>query len=124
MTEGDAALEKRPGINARRGVTLEINNIAIAVPALGFEKMIKANLVEGGRRREGGYMTADTALFAVGAHNHGHRVPADNALDPPFYLTTAGIGRLLVNRNGIDIGCIGREMNIHAVLPGTKLESP
>ena len=48
-------------------------------------------------------MPADAFFFFIAAHDHGHRVPADDALDAAFDLAVAGKCRLFFFGNGIDI---------------------
>ena len=54
------------------------------------EEVIEADLVERRRRREGRDVAADAVRLAVGAHHHRHRIPADEALDPPLDFLAAG----------------------------------
>src|SRR5438105_4942210 len=54
-------------------------------------------------------MPADAALFTVGSHDHGERIPAHEALDASLDFAAAGIDRLLLDRNGIDVRRVGRE---------------
>ena len=53
-------------------------------------------------------------VVLVGPHDHGHGVPADQALDAPLDLAVAGKGRLLVGRDGVDVGRVGRERHLDA----------
>ncbi len=53
-------------------------------------------------------MTADARPLLVGLHDHGHRVPANEAADPAFDFEIAGVGRLVGGWNRIDVGCINR----------------
>jgi len=48
-------------------------------------------------------VTAETAVFAVGVHDHRHRVPPDVTLDADFRLPIARKRRLLFNRNRVDV---------------------
>src|SRR5688572_6776339 len=54
-------------------------------------------------------MAADTGLLAVSAHNHGQSVPARQAPDTPLDFPVAGIHRLLLRRNGIEVRRVGGE---------------
>jgi hypothetical protein len=60
-------------------------------------------------------MSADAGHLAVGAHDHGHRIPSHEALDASFQLALAGVARLLVARDRVDVGRRGRERQLHAV---------
>ena len=98
-----AAFQIRAGVLAGRGMALEVDKIPrlIAVPAV--EEMVVAHFGQRGERRVGGDMAADAAVVLVGAHHHGHGVPADQALDTPLDGPVAGVGNLFVHRNGVDI---------------------
>ena len=51
-------------------------------------------------------MAADAGIVLVGAHHHGHGVPADQALDAPLHGAVAGVGHFFLDRNRVDVGCI------------------
>ena len=88
------AFQERAGVHARRGVALEVDEIArlIAVPRV--EEMVVADFDQRRERRVGGDVAADAAVVLVGAHHHGHRVPADQALDAPLDGAVARVGDL------------------------------
>ena len=52
--------------------------------------------------------------IAVRAHDHRHRVPADEALDPALDLLAAGKRRFLFGPHGVDVRRDGRERQRHA----------
>ena len=68
-------------------------------------------------------MSADARVPAVGPHNHGHGIPADNAFYPALDFTAAGHDGLPVNGNGVDIRRIGRVMKLDAALLGMRLQA-
>ena len=68
-------------------------------------------------------MTADVVLDAVSAHNHGQRVPADEALDAPLQLLVTGEKRFEARRNGVGIRSVCRERQIDAVDRGVRAEA-
>ena len=49
-------------------------------------------------------MAADIGVVFVGAHHHRRRIPANQALDPAFECTVAGIRHLLMHGNGVQVG--------------------
>ena len=67
-------------------------------------------------------MAPDAAFLAIGADDHRHGVPADDALDLPLDLHEAGIGRLPVGGNRVDIGGRAAQMLRRPQLlrPGTQ----
>ena len=96
-----AAFEIGAGIDARRGVSLEVDDVAVAVFGAGAKKMIEGNFVERGGRGEGRNVAADAFLNLVGPHHHGQRVPAHQALDAAFHFLAARKGRLLPRSNRV-----------------------
>jgi hypothetical protein len=69
-------------------------------------------------------VTADAVFNTIGAHDHGHRVPAHETLDAALDLTAAGIRHLLVGVDGVDVGRVGGEWQPHALLLGVNAELP
>jgi hypothetical protein len=55
--------------------------VAAALVPGAPEEVVEAHLEEGGAGGKGGDVAADARMLAVGAHHHGHGVPADDALD-------------------------------------------
>ena len=56
-------------------------------------------------------------LGLVGAHDHRQRVPADEALDAALDVVAARHQRLLVGGDRVDVGRVGGERQLDAVLP-------
>ena len=75
--------------------------------------MVEPNLEEGGRRRVGGNMTTDGTFPPVGPDDHGHGVPPDDALNAPLGFPVARERNLSLARDGVDVGRVGREGNLH-----------
>ncbi len=57
-------------------------------------------------------MAADTGIFLVLAVHHGHRVPADQALDAPLQHAISGIRVFLLHRDGVDVGSVQLHRNL------------
>ena len=57
------------------------------------------------------------------AMHHGHRVPANQALDAALELTVAGIRNFLVNRNCVHVRRVELNRNFDTRLAGTMNES-
>ena len=70
------------------------------------EKMIEGNLVECSRRSERRNVSSNSGNLIVGAHDHRHRIPTDDTLQPTLNFTITWIRLLLVYVNGIDVGRI------------------
>src|SRR3546814_3812448 len=99
---GDAAFHERTRIDARRAVALDVEQVAGVLVARRAPEMVEADVVKRGRQAEGGDVAAQVAGLAVGAHHHGHRVPADHRTDAPFHLLVAGRLGFLAGREGVD----------------------
>ena len=56
--------------------------------------------------------------IAVGTYHHGHRIPADVRVDLDFQIGVARIRRLQFDRDGVDVGGVGRIGNVNAVFSG------
>src|SRR5450432_439939 len=87
----EAALEKGPRIYPWRGMALEVNQVARLVSVGGAEEMVKSDFQQRGQRGIGRDVAADAGIFLVLAMHHGHRVPADQALDAALQFAVAGI---------------------------------
>src|SRR5205807_471638 len=97
----DAAFKVGAGVHSRRGVALEIDNVAIAIFRLGAEEMVERNLIQRGGGRERGDMAANAFLNLICADYHGQRIPAHQALDPALHLLASGERGLLSGGNGV-----------------------
>ena len=82
--------EERPGVDARRRVALEEDLVAGAAVALAAEEVVEADVVERGRRRERGEVTAEAVEAVVGAVDHRHGVPADVRADAALEHSSPG----------------------------------
>ena len=111
---GEPSLEEGPGVDARRGVTLDEDLVAEASVALAPEEVVEADLVERGRAGVGGEVAADALGAGVGPDHHGRGVPADVGPDPALLVLVAGEPRLGVGRDGVDVrgGDGGREVDL------------
>ena len=101
---GEPALEERPGVDAGRGVALEVDVVAGEAVVLAAEEVVEAHLVERRRAGEGGEVAADAVGVLVGLHHHHRRVPADEGADAALDVLVAGEERLLLGRDGVDVG--------------------
>ena len=73
-------------VHSRRGMTLEINEVARLISVAGVEEMIESDFEQRRQRRVGRDVAADSWVLLVLAMHHGHRVPANQALDAPLQL--------------------------------------
>ena len=97
-------LEVGAGVDARRGVALDVDQIAAARVVRAAEEVMEADLVERGRRGVGGDVAADALGAVVGLDDHRHRVPAHEALDALLEHAVARVGRLAAGRDRVHVG--------------------
>jgi hypothetical protein len=100
------ALQKRARVDARRGMPLEEDHVAVVTLALAFEEVVEADLIERRRRRKRRDMSPDAVAHLVGADHHRQGIPPYKALDPPLERLVAGKRGLLRRRDRIDVGRI------------------
>ena len=100
---GQAALEERAGVVARRGVALEEDVVAAARVVLAAEEVVQAHLVEGRLARVGGDVAADADAVALGALHEGHGVPPQVVAVAALELLVARVLRLLVRRDRVHV---------------------
>ena len=74
------------------------------VVLLALEEVIEADFVERGRRGVGRDVAADPVRVAIAAHDHRHRIPADEALDAALDLLAAGKRRFFFGADAVDVG--------------------
>ena len=112
------ALKERAGVNAGRGVALHQHQVA-AVRLVGrVPEMHEAGIVEGRRRLEARQVAAQFGRVLVGLEYDRHRIPADDGANAVLDRARAGMMRLLVRRDGIDVGGIGGEGHLGPVAAG------
>jgi hypothetical protein len=103
-------------------VALEVDDVGIVAGVLAAEEMIEANLVERRGRRVRRDVAADAFRRPVAAHDHRHRVPADEALDPPLDFLAAGERRLLLRTDRVDVRGDRRERQADPLHAGVMPE--
>ena len=69
--------------------------------------MAEADIVQGRGGLKARDMAAELGGVLVGAHHHRERVPADNRADAPFDLAIAGVVRLAIGGNRVEVRRIG-----------------
>ncbi len=118
---GDTALEVSTGVHSGRGVSLEIDSVAVAGFRGCLKKVIERHFVERGRRRKRGNVSANAFLNLISADHHGQGVPAHQALDAALHFLAAGKWRLLPGRDRILIGSRRRKRQVDPSLaPGMQ----
>src|SRR5262245_8660127 len=77
--------------------------------------MVETHFQERGERGVGGNMAADTGIVLVLTDDHGHRVPADQALDAALHRPIAWIGSFLLGADRSDVRRGERDGHFHAI---------
>ena len=90
-------------IHTGRGVTLEINHVARKIFGATPEKMILRHFVKRRGRRKRRDVATDVRI-GIRLHHHRHCIPAHDTLDAALDVAVAGILRLLLGRNRVDVG--------------------
>ena len=112
---GNAPLQKRAGVDAGGGVSLEVDEVGAASDFVaadfgageggvcGAEEVVEADIVEDGGGGEGGDVSAEFAGLSVCAHDHGEGVPPHEGADSRLALVVAGGGLLQADGDGVDV---------------------
>ncbi len=111
----DAPLEIRTGVDARRAVSLNVNQVPHLLFRGGAKEIVEAHVVQGGTGLKRGNVTADRWILEVGPHHHRHGVPANERSNTPFHeeITRRHAG-FLARRNRIAVRCIDRVRKLGA----------
>ena len=115
---GQAALEERPGVDARGGVALDEDLVTGLAVVLAVEEVVEPDLVQAGRRGIGGDMPADAHSGPVGPGYHHRGVPPDVGADPPLDVLVAREPGLPLGRDGVDEVGAAQAGHAHLLLPG------
>jgi hypothetical protein len=100
-------------------VSLEEDDVAVGA-LVAAEEVVEPHFVQRRRRRVGRDVTADPFLRFVGAHDHRRGVPAHEALDAALQIRAARHEHLLVGGDRVDVGGVGGEGQLDAILPGVN----
>src|SRR5271155_6260371 len=84
-------------------MALEVNEVSRLVAISGMKEMVETDLEHCCERGIRGDVAANTGVLLVLGMDHGQRVPADEALHAVLDLQIAGIGKLVVFRNRVDV---------------------
>ena len=95
-------LQERPGVDPRRRVPL-VEDLVAGALVLAAEEPVERDLVQARGAGVRGEVTADPGRDAVGAQDHRHRVPADQAPDTALDRLVAGEVRLLLRADRVDV---------------------
>ncbi len=108
---GEPAFHVRAGIDAGRGVRLEINSVAILA---GAEEMVVADFEQIRGRSVGRDVAAEFGIRAIGAYHHRQCIPAYQRGNARLDFRIAGKLRLVSERHRICIGRVQHRRHRHA----------
>jgi hypothetical protein len=101
-----AAFQEGAGIHTRRAVRLEEHEVAAMTRRFvaRMKEMVEPHLEQIGRAGIAGDVPTQLAIRAVRARHHGQRIPTHQGRQLFLNSQIAGERRLLVHRDGVDIG--------------------
>jgi hypothetical protein len=113
-----AAFQEGAAVHSGRGVALEINQIARLVAVTRVEEMVEAHFQQRRQRGVRGNMAPDAGIVLILPDHHGHRIPANQALDAALHRPVAGIGGFIFGADRINVRCV--ELNGHLGAVGAR----
>ena len=99
----EAPFEIGAGIDAGRGVALDVDVIAGLAVVLAVPEVVEAHVVQRRGAGKRGQMAADAVGPRVGMGHHRGGVPADVCPQPPLDVVVAGEPRLVFGCDGVDV---------------------
>src|SRR5215218_1555566 len=101
---GQPPFEEGAGVEARRGVALHVHEVAAVLLGGAVPEVLEADVVERRRGLEAGDVAAEFRTLLVGAQHDGERVPTDVGADAVLDGAVAGVSRLALGRDGVEVG--------------------
>jgi hypothetical protein len=105
---GHAPLQEGPGIEPRRRMPLEIDEVTAVGVGRGVPKVHLADVVERRRRLEAGDVPPELGGFLVGPQHRGQCVPPDQRPDAVLDRPVTGMTVLPLRRDRVQIGRVRR----------------
>ena len=100
---GQAPLDEGARVNPRGRMALDVDDVAAVALGWRAPEMAEADIVQGSGGLEARDMAAELGGVLVGAHHHRERVPADHRADAPFDLAIAGVVRLAIGGDRVEV---------------------
>ncbi len=117
---GDAAFQVGAGVDARRRVPLDVEQVAAVLAIGAVPEVVEAAAQHRRQRRERGQVAAQVAAVgrvqAIGLDDHRHRVPAHVGTQALFDVDVAGELRLVGRGDGVDVRGVRGERQVDALL--------
>src|SRR3990167_4018740 len=99
----DPPFHEGAGVDARRGMALEEDQVAAVFLGRGLEEVVEADVIQGRGRGEAGDVAAQVRVFQVGAHHHGQGVPAHQRANAAFHEQVARHACFVGYRDGVAV---------------------
>ncbi len=99
-----APFEESPRVDARRGMRLEVDEIAALPVGAAAKEVVEPDFEDLRRRGVAGDVSAELAVRLVRAHDHRQRVPSHDRRETLLDGEIARIRALVLDRHGIAIG--------------------
>ena len=109
-----APVQEGARVHAGGGVALEVHQVAGKLAVGRAKEVVEADADQGGRRGIGGDVPAELGVFQVRLDHHGERVPALQRTHPVFHARVTRQARLLLDRDGVDVGRGVSKRQVHA----------
>ena len=100
----EAPLEKCAGVDARRGVPLDVDEVAAALVVRSAPEVVEADVVERGCGSEAGDVPAVLGADLVGLDHHRQGVPANDRTNPVLDARLSGHLRFHRLGDGVHVG--------------------
>ncbi len=113
-----ASFDERATVDARRDVTLHIDQVAAVLFRRGVPEVTPTDVIQQRGRLEAGDVAAQFGGILVGAKDDRHGVPADRRADLVFDRAVARGLLFPLNRNGVAVGRGERRRTVGALAPG------
>ena len=112
---GQASFHERPGVDAGRGVALQVDQVPAMALGRGVPEVVEAHVVQGRGGLEARDVPAQLGGFLVGPQHDGHRVPPDHRPDGVLDHLVARVGPLPLRRDGVQVRGVRRVRHRGAV---------
>ena len=118
----EPTFHERSRVNSRRRVALKVDHVAGVVVGSSVEEMVEADFVKRRTGSERRNVPADSDIITVRPNDHRHRVPTNDTLDTPLKITVAGVRRLILSRDCVDVRSVCSEGQMNSALVGSLLK--
>ena len=121
LVGAEAPLQEGARVHPRRRVAL-VEDLVPGTVVLPAEEPVEGDLVEARRAGIRGQVAADPGGGNVRPQDHRHRVPADEAPDPPLDRLVAGEVGFLLRADGVDVAGLRERRKPDVALAGPLQE--